>query len=51
MLIDRPRQMNPESRAMLPSMAFTGYGARHEPPQADEGFQDIILLDFEVRVC
>lgn len=41
--------MNPESRAMLPKQAFTGFAARYSPPTLDEGFMDITKVDFEVR--
>ena len=40
--------MNPESRAMLPTVAFTGFAARFTAPQADEGFQDVMTIDFKV---
>jgi hypothetical protein len=40
--------MNPEKRAMLPKMAFTGFAARYREPSAGEGFQDITKVDFKV---
>lgn len=41
--------MNPEKREMLPNVAFAGYTSRFRPPRLDEGFQDIINVDFLVR--
>ncbi|KAF2656772.1 PNK3P-domain-containing protein [Lophiostoma macrostomum CBS 122681] len=38
---------NPEKRAILPKMAFTGFTSRYREPQLSEGFQDIIKTDFE----
>lgn len=46
---DLQRQMNPESRTMLPKMAFTGFASRYRAPTADEGFEDITKVDFKVR--
>lgn len=43
-------QMNPESRTMLPKVAFTGFTSRYSPPTLDEGFVDITKVDFEVRL-
>ena len=42
--------MNPEKRAMLPNMAFTGFAARYREPSAGEGFQDITKVDFKVCI-
>jgi len=44
------RQMNPESRTMLPKMAFTGFASRYREPTADEGFDDITKVNFKVRL-
>ena len=41
-------QMNPESRTMLPKMAFSGFASRYREPTLDEGFQDITKVDFKV---
>lgn len=41
-------QMNPEKRAMLPKLAFTGFASRYREPKLDEGFQDITKVDFMV---
>ena len=43
--------MNPEKRAMLPNVAFTSYGSRFRAPTIDEGFQDILKIDFLVSVA
>jgi hypothetical protein len=43
------RQMNPESRTMLPKMAFTGFTSRYREPTVDEGFDDITKVNFRVR--
>ncbi|PBP19500.1 polynucleotide kinase 3 phosphatase [Diplocarpon rosae] len=39
--------MNPESRAILPAMAFRGFASRYQRPQLDEGFQDITEVSFK----
>ncbi|KAK2625111.1 hypothetical protein QTJ16_005480 [Diplocarpon rosae] len=41
------RSMNPESRAILPAMAFRGFASRYQRPQVDEGFQDITEVSFK----
>lgn len=33
--------LNPEARPALPRLAFTGFAARHKPPRASEGFDDV----------
>ncbi|WPH01075.1 putative HAD-superfamily hydrolase,subfamily IIIA, polynucleotide kinase 3 phosphatase [Acrodontium crateriforme] len=38
--------MNPESRTLLPKMAFTGFTARYREPKIEEGFEDITRVDF-----
>jgi hypothetical protein len=42
--------MNPESRTILPKMAFTGFASRYREPTADEGFEDITKVNFKVRL-
>lgn len=42
--------MNPESRTMLPKLAFTGFAARYREPKVEEGFDDVTKVDFKVRV-
>ena len=49
-IADLKRQMNPESRTMLPKMAFTGFASRYREPTADEGFDDITKVNFKVRL-
>ncbi|KAG8624682.1 hypothetical protein KVT40_007749 [Elsinoe batatas] len=39
-------KMNPESRTMLPKMAFSGFAGRYVEPSTREGFQDITKVDF-----
>jgi len=41
--------MNPESRTMLPKMAFTGFASRYREPTLEEGLADIFKVDFRVR--
>jgi len=38
---------NPEKRTILPRLAFTGYAARFTEPKLNEGFQEIIPVDFQ----
>ncbi|KAI9815120.1 MAG: hypothetical protein M1827_002963 [Pycnora praestabilis] len=40
-------QMNPEGRTILPKVAFTGFTARFRAPNPDEGFQEIVKVDFK----
>ena len=42
--------MNPESRTMLPKMAFTGFASRYREPTVNEGFDDITKVNFKVRL-
>ena len=42
-------QLNPESRTSLPKLAFNGYISKFKEPKVDEGFQDIIQVDFKFR--
>ncbi|RGP70141.1 bifunctional polynucleotide phosphatase kinase [Fusarium sporotrichioides] len=41
--------LNPESRLVLPKMAFTGFANRFKPPSVKEGFQEIIEVPFQFR--
>ncbi|KAG8677593.1 hypothetical protein FPOAC1_003617 [Fusarium poae] len=43
------KSLNPESRLVLPKMAFTGFANRFKPPNVKEGFQDIIEVPFQFR--
>ena len=40
--------MNPESRKILPDAAFRGFASRYQAPKIDEGFQEVVAVDFEV---
>ncbi|TLD22662.1 PNK3P-domain-containing protein [Venturia nashicola] len=44
---DLGKTLNPEDRTILPSVAFTSYRARFEEPKLNEGFTDIMKVDFE----
>jgi bifunctional polynucleotide phosphatase/kinase len=39
-------EMNPEARGNLPDLAFNLYGSRYQEPKLDEGFVEIISIDF-----
>ncbi|PFH59786.1 hypothetical protein XA68_11894 [Ophiocordyceps unilateralis] len=41
--------LNPETRASLPKVAFTGFSSRFKEPKVSEGFQDVTELEFEFR--
>ena len=45
------RQNNPEKRAMLPKMAFSGFKSRYREPKVEEGFEDITKVDFTVSTA
>lgn len=38
---------NPESRTSLPGIAFGDFGRRFSEPSLDEGFKDIIRVQFQ----
>lgn len=38
---------NPEARKSLPGIAFGDYGRRYQAPTLEEGFEDIIPIEFE----
>ncbi|KAJ9197805.1 hypothetical protein DTO021D3_5436 [Paecilomyces variotii] len=40
------RDLNPESRTLLPGIAFGDFARRFRPPDLSEGFQDITRVDF-----
>ncbi|KAF1849978.1 PNK3P-domain-containing protein [Cucurbitaria berberidis CBS 394.84] len=40
-------ETNPESRSILPKLAFNGFASRYREPSVPEGFEDIIKVDFE----
>lgn len=35
---------------MLPNVAFASFTSRFRPPALDEGFQDLVQIDFQVCV-
>ncbi len=39
---------NPEKRAILPHSAFFSFASRFKEPQAQEGFEEIISIPFQV---
>ncbi|KAI1084551.1 PNK3P-domain-containing protein [Whalleya microplaca] len=41
------KTLNPEARAALPALAFNGYFSRFRTPQAKEGFQDVVEVEFK----
>ncbi|KAI9923655.1 hypothetical protein MW887_008477 [Aspergillus wentii] len=41
--------LNPESRTLLPGIAFGDFSRRFKEPSLDEGFKDIIRVDFRFR--
>lgn len=43
------RTLNPESRTSLPGIAFGDFGRRFKEPSLDEGFSDIIRVEFRFR--
>ncbi|KAL6235179.1 hypothetical protein BDW75DRAFT_210493 [Aspergillus navahoensis] len=43
------RSLNPESRTLLPGIAFGDFAKRFEEPTLAEGFQDIVRVDFRFR--
>ncbi|OAL48864.1 PNK3P-domain-containing protein [Pyrenochaeta sp. DS3sAY3a] len=40
-------ETNPESRTILPKLAFTSFASRYRKPDLSEGFTDIVTTDFE----
>ena len=43
-------KFNPENRSILPHSAFTAFASRFKEPTLTEGFQDIIKVEFQVRL-
>ncbi|KAJ5367368.1 Polynucleotide kinase 3 phosphatase [Penicillium brevicompactum] len=43
------KELNPESRTSLPGIAFGDFGRRFSAPKLDEGFDDIIPVEFQFR--
>ena len=44
------RQANREKRELLPTLAFTGFGARYVTPKLSEGFDEIFDVPFKVSL-
>ena len=42
--------MNPESRSVLPKIAYDSFTSHLQTPTLDEGFRDITVVDFVVSV-
>ncbi|KAK2763909.1 hypothetical protein FQN54_009528 [Arachnomyces sp. PD_36] len=42
-------KMNPESRTPLPGIAFADFGKRFQEPKVEEGFQDVVRVDFRFQ--
>ncbi|KAF1921744.1 polynucleotide kinase 3 phosphatase-domain-containing protein [Ampelomyces quisqualis] len=42
-------ETNPESRTILPKLAFTGFASRYREPRLEEGFTQILRTDFESK--
>ena len=40
---------NPEKRAILPPSAFSSFASRFKEPSKQEGFEEIIVIRFQVR--
>lgn len=48
--LNRAAGLNPEAREALPKLAFNSFTSRFREPRAkEEGFQDIVALDFQFR--
>ncbi|KAK4245980.1 polynucleotide kinase 3 phosphatase-domain-containing protein [Corynascus novoguineensis] len=43
------KELNPEARQALPRIALNGFASRFKEPRVDEGFQDIVPVDFKFR--
>ncbi|KAL8769358.1 MAG: hypothetical protein Q9194_005453 [Teloschistes cf. exilis] len=41
-------KFNPEERRILPHSAFSSFASRFKPPKEEEGFQDIVRVEFQV---
>ena len=41
-------EFNPEKRTILPHSAFASFAARFKEPKLNEGFQDIVIIEFQV---
>ncbi|KAK3934695.1 polynucleotide kinase 3 phosphatase-domain-containing protein [Diplogelasinospora grovesii] len=43
------KSLNPEGRQSLPRIAFNGFNSRFKEPKTNEGFQDIVEVEFGFR--
>ncbi|KAK3306210.1 polynucleotide kinase 3 phosphatase-domain-containing protein [Chaetomium strumarium] len=43
------KKLNPEGRQGLPKLAFSGFASRFKEPKVEEGFQDVIPIQFKFR--
>ncbi|KAK4151719.1 polynucleotide kinase 3 phosphatase-domain-containing protein [Chaetomidium leptoderma] len=43
------KKLNPEGRQGLPKIAFNGFASRFKEPRPQEGFQDVVPVDFKFR--
>ncbi|KAJ5894348.1 hypothetical protein N7495_006039 [Penicillium taxi] len=43
------KELNPEARTSLPGIAFGDFKRRYSPPTLDEGFEDIISVEFSFK--
>lgn len=44
-------KFNPENRTILPHSAFASFSSRFKEPKIKEGFQDIVIVEFQVLSC
>ncbi|KAI4236292.1 MAG: hypothetical protein LQ349_002629 [Xanthoria aureola] len=42
-------RFNPEKRVMLPHTAFSSFASRYKQPQVEEGFQDVVPVQFQFQ--
>ena len=40
---------NPEKRTILPHSAFSSFASRFKQPKVEEGFQDVVPVEFQVH--
>lgn len=43
------RRQNPESRALVPGIAFGDFARRFREPKVAEGFEDVVRVEFRFR--
>lgn len=43
------RSLNPEKRDSVPKIAFNSFSSRFKQPKTEEGFQDVVELEFKFR--